>query len=287
MPEKVPSQESGAEIKKDGRWGLALSGGGLSSSYGLGVVQALRDKHGLPAPAVVVASSASTPTGCVYETGQIDEAVEIWLNRVSDSDIVDPSGVMPTVDIMRVIDVVRESLKTDRLFSGASQVHFVATDFEKGVPTMLNASRAGTADRLYRMMSASMALPGAYGDVVEIDGRPFVDGDLSSTDQQKVDFIRSLGIEDVIAVRSADSSTLKGLMKILRRSADSERMMGLVRDTYKNVLSRTPRNFPVIFPSRMLPTGLLRNPSAEAIRATIALGYEDGEHFQLAPEFAA
>lgn len=268
------------------QWGLVLSGGGFSASYGVGVMQALIEDYRMPKPAVVVGSSGSAPTACLFSTGQVEETMGVWTNEMTDPTLLstEKDGSTPRLDVERVVSTVRKHLDFNCFAKDDSQVYFTATDLALREPSMLDTRKTAENDPVdedlfYEMMRASMA----YGREVRINGKRYVDGDISSSNAHKVDFIRSLGIEHVMVVNSARVEMGKELLKIVRAIHERE-VLAILRANYRSLLKGP--DCILVSPSRKLPSGLFKSNQREDIEGNIELGRSDALKHRKLAEFA-
>lgn len=253
-----------------------ISGGGFNAGFAVGAVETL-SKLGFAKPGIVVTSSASGPTGASLIADQMDECRETWINEISDPDLilrVNGSHV-PRIQVNRIIGLARERINRLALLENTTQLHFMATDYDSGRPVALDANHAQDDEHFYEMMRASMAIPGAYGEVVEIGGRRFIDGDLSSSEAYKVAFARYQGARDVVVIRSTRPENLLEMTKILAVAPDHVKQ--IYRGNRKELFmpAQQDSHTLIISPTRKLLCGLMKSNRREDIDETMRQGEMD------------
>lgn len=155
---------------------IVVEGGGLRGAFCAGALQTLAQV--LPRqPDYVFATSSGAPSAAFFALGHIDRAVHLWEHWTHASHLISPRHLLhgrPIMDVDKLVNRFRGSLPLEvERFGQVPTEAFVA----------VTHCRAGQAEYLrltprtaFDVLTATMALPFAYGKVVMIDGQPYIDG---------------------------------------------------------------------------------------------------------------
>jgi predicted patatin/cPLA2 family phospholipase len=179
---------------------LVVEGGGLRGAFCAGVLSVL-DAQLSQRVARVYAASAGAPSAAFFATGQIHRAVQIWENHTHQGELVSPLHWFkgrPLMDIDKLVAHFRreEPLAVERYAGKASEVHIAVTNCETGQAEYLRLD----PHNAFEVLTATMALPLAYGRVVSVNGTPYVDGGLSDS----IPFAVALasGADEVVVIQT-------------------------------------------------------------------------------------
>jgi predicted patatin/cPLA2 family phospholipase len=156
---------------------LVVEGGGLRGAFSAGALAELASDGSLRLDACY-ATSSGAPSAAYLLTGQAEDAVRIWQDFTSGSQLIAPSRLLlgkSLMDLDRLIDVFRERvrLQVDRL--PAEIPLFVSvTNCTTAQAEYLRCSQ----DNAFALLKATMALPLVYGPTISIGGVPYFDGGL-------------------------------------------------------------------------------------------------------------
>lgn len=155
---------------------LLLEGGGLRGAFSAGVLEALLAR-GFDAFDDVVAVSSGAPTAAYAVAGQIADGVRIWEEYTSGDQLISPRNLLrgaPLMDIDRLVGVFERvvPLAAERLATARARLWIGVTDCRTGQGALVRA----TPENVFELLRATMALPVAYGKVVDVGGVPYVDG---------------------------------------------------------------------------------------------------------------
>lgn len=160
------------------RRGLALlvEGGGLRGAFSAGVLQELA-RPGGPVIDDVVAVSSAAPTAAYMAAGQVDDGIRIWEDFTHGSQLVSPANwlsLRPLMAIDRLVDVFAHTVVLDAAKAAASPTRtwVAVTNCHSGEVEYVRV----TATNVFALLKATMAIPIAYGKVVDVEGTPYVDG---------------------------------------------------------------------------------------------------------------
>ena len=156
--------------------GIVIEGGGLRGSFAAGVLDEL-DRVLPVRPAHVFATSSGAPNAAYFATGQIADGVRIWEQHTHGSQLIDLGNLLRSSPVMKVDELVavfRDAIQLDaaRLAVEGTGVHIAVTDVETGENRVLRA----TPDNVFALLTAAMAIPVAYGKVVQVERGLYIDG---------------------------------------------------------------------------------------------------------------
>lgn len=176
---------------------LVVEGGGLRGAFSAGVLAELARDGSLRLDACY-ATSSGAPSAAYLLTGQIEDAVRIWQDFTSGSQLIAPGRLLrgkSLMDLDRLIDVFREQvrLNVDRL-PAATPLFVSVTNCNNAQAEHLRCSQ----DNAFALLKATMALPFAYGPTISIEGVPYFDGGL--VDSIPLRMAMTHGAERVIVV---------------------------------------------------------------------------------------
>lgn len=270
--------------KESGERGVALlvEGGGLRGAFSAGVMAELA-KPGGPRIDDVVAVSSAAPTAAYMAAGQVEDGIRIWENYTHGSQLISPANwlsLSPLMAIDRLVDVFEHTVVLDAAKAANSKTRLwvAVTHCPSGEIEYVRV----TATNVFALLKATMAIPIAYGKVVDVEGVPYVDGGvnnpvpiqhtLSMVQDQAVAILtqprgyrrrRNPIVARLMAVSYAKYPAV-GRALLSRWSVANEALAMIERLEDEGKIS-------VIRPSGPLPAGRLSR-SREDIVATIAAG---------------
>lgn len=156
---------------------LVVEGGGLRGAFSAGVLAELASDGSLHLDACY-ATSSGAPSAAYLLTGQIEDAVRIWQDFTSGSQLIAPGRLLrgkSLMDLDRLIGVFQDRVRLhiERLASEAP-LFISVTNCTNAQAEYLRCSQANAFD----LLKATMALPFAYGPTISIEGTPYFDGGL-------------------------------------------------------------------------------------------------------------
>jgi predicted patatin/cPLA2 family phospholipase len=156
---------------------LVVEGGGLRGAFSAGALAELARDGSLHLDACY-ATSSGAPSAAYLLTGQIEDAVRIWQDFTSGSQLIAPGRLLrgkSLMDLDRLIDVFRERVRLDVERLPSETPLFVSvTNCTTAQAEHLRCSQ----DNAFALLKATMALPFAYGPTISIEGVPYFDGGL-------------------------------------------------------------------------------------------------------------
>lgn len=206
------------------RTALVVQGGGLRGVYSMGALAELEAQGLGNAFDVVVGSSAGAINAAYFLAGQAEEAVNVYVDFLSNKKFVNPLRVHRVVDIDYMVDVVLKELcplRVDLVQKSQTLLEVVVTDSETAQPCVLT-NRDDDVD-FYELIRATAALPGLYDQKVRLRGRLYVDGGV--VDGVPVIYAAESGATDILTVvtrppgfrRLDTSAVMRYLSRLLAR----------------------------------------------------------------------
>jgi NTE family protein len=187
-PPPVPA--SVAVQKPPLRIALVLGGGAARGFAHIGVIKSL-EAQGI-VPDIVVGTSAGSVVGALYASGMSGFELQNLALQMKEDLLAD--WTLPNRGVLKgaaLQDFINQHVKNQPIQKFPKPLGVVATDLQSGERVLFRGGNAGMAVR------ASSAVPGVF-QPVEINGRDFVDGGLTSPVPAQA--ARSMGADFVIAV---------------------------------------------------------------------------------------
>jgi predicted patatin/cPLA2 family phospholipase len=155
---------------------LVVQGGGMRGVYSMAALAAL-DEAGLRNSFdLIVGSSAGAINAAYFLAGQADEAVDLYVDHLSNRNFVNPSRLWKIVDIDYLVDVALKRylpLDTNALRSSPTLLEIILTDASTAKPKVV--TNRDDFD-FYEIIRATAALPGLYNKRVAVGDGHYVDG---------------------------------------------------------------------------------------------------------------
>ena len=205
-PEAPPKPQ----VKVPVKIGLALGGGAARGFAHIGVIKAL-EAQGI-VPDIVAGTSAGSVVGALYASGMSGFELQKLALQMEEDMVTD--WTLPNRGVLKgeaLQDFINQRTRNLPIQKMPKILGVVATDLQSGEMIIFRQGNTGMAVR------ASSAVPGVY-QPVEISGRDYVDGGLSSPVPAAT--ARAMGADFVIAVdissvsrREKPGSTLDVLLQ--------------------------------------------------------------------------
>jgi NTE family protein len=190
------------------RIALVLGGGAARGFAHIGVIKSL-EAQGI-VPDIVVGTSAGAVVGALYASGMSGFELQNLALQMKEDLLAD--WTLPNRGVLKgaaLQDFINQNVKNQPIQKFPKPLGVVATDLQSGERVLFRGGNAGMAVR------ASSAVPGVF-QPVEINGRDFVDGGLTSPVPAQA--ARSMGADFVIAVDISNVSRrerLTGTLDVL------------------------------------------------------------------------
>jgi NTE family protein len=187
---------------------LVLGGGAARGFAHIGVIKSL-EAQGI-VPDIVVGTSAGSVVGALYASGMSGFDLQNLALQMEEDMVAD--WALPNRGVLKgeaLQDFINQKVKNVTIQKMPKPLGVVATDLQSGEMVLFRQGNTGMAVR------ASSAVPGVF-QPVEISGRDFVDGGLTSP--VPAQSARSMGADFVIAVDISNVSRrdkLTGTLDVL------------------------------------------------------------------------
>jgi len=246
----------------------------MQCSFGVGAAMALVKEYDLPPPKMIMGSSGGAPTAATFASGQIGRAEEVWREEMTRPDLISrlngPSSPLK-LDLSHIVKIMRNEISMLSIYASPTDVYFAATDYETGQPAYLQANGARSPQHILKSIRASMGLPFIAGPE-ELNNSRYVDGDLSTSLSDKIEWMMENGIRRVIAVNSVTPDAGRDLYRNLKR-AGAEDIIDIMRSRIENLRRKEDFGQLVIKPDGPLPVGLFGPNEPDKIASSIEKGY--------------
>ncbi len=216
------------------RLALVSQGGGLRGVYSMGAMAALEDAGLRNAFDVIVGSSAGAINGAYFLSGLAHEAVDIYVEQLSNRHFADPLRLHKIVDIDYLVDVAFKQklpLNLELLTKAPTLLEVIVTNAKTG-----KAEIVTNRDHhdFYEVLRATAALPSLYNRKIWLGGQQYVDGGVVN------DFpvLRAMeqGADAVLAIptqrpgyrRHTKSSTYRTAARLLARGQQSHAVVSRI-----------------------------------------------------------
>jgi predicted patatin/cPLA2 family phospholipase len=160
---------------------LVVQGGGMRGVYSMGALRALENANLTSSFDVVLGSSAGAINGAYLLSGQAQDAVEVYVEYLSNRKFVDFVRFWKAVDIDYLVDVALKTkcpLNILNLRASPCLLEVIVTNAETGFPQVFT-----NRDKIdfYEVIRATAAMPGLYNKRIPLAGEHFVDGALADS----------------------------------------------------------------------------------------------------------
>ena len=264
---------------------LIGDGGGMTAVYGAGVISALIEINNImPRLRKAYASSGASGTFAFCLAGQHYLKYKIWVESLcSESGFIDRrrifSGNMLDLDHLEFVFREKVPLDIEALKKSKVELYIAVTDYETGEGKYF--TNRDDVD-IIKVLKASKAAPVVYNKPIIINGRRYIDGDISSSLEEKIDLALTQGAKKIIAIDNnynlSKNNQLSRLNYIIltRYSKTMPEKLQKVIYSYLNKPNKQRNDSRVFYirPSQILPIGMLDN-NKEKLKLTKEMGYKD------------
>jgi len=200
--------------------GLVVQGGGMRGIYSMAALVPFEELGLRNSFDHIVGSSAGAINAIYLISGQAIDGVTAYSDEISNYHFINPFRINKIVNIDFLVDEVvkkKKALKSDVAKSAYSTVHIVLTDYETGKPVIMT-NKDSDLD-LAEAIRATSAMPILYNEVVNINGRGYVDGGLC----EGIPLLRaiSLGCTHILVVITRNLSFRRKSLNCISRLAVS------------------------------------------------------------------
>lgn len=181
---------------------IIMSGGGIKSSFGVGVILALVEKYNIDEPYLLICVSGSAGTGSYYISKQYKEIYDIWINHVSSKRFLDWRRFWKIIDVDYLIDVIfkeREPLKEKLIYNSKTRYLIPALNKNTGNIDYFDNQKEMN---LFESMRATKAMPVAFkiNPNVKINDFVYCDSFASSSAQSHIPKAVDLGAKKILLI---------------------------------------------------------------------------------------
>lgn len=258
---------------------LILGGGGMSTSYIVGALAALKKEHKLN-PDIIIAASGSAGTASYFVSGQLTAGIKkIWLKEVLSPKFISGKGFLKQVNIDYLIDEVfkkKVKLNTEKIYDTETILAIPMANAKTGA---LKYFTNQDAVDWFEVLRAGKAIPVFYDNPVKVGSGHYHDSHLSATPETHPKKARELGATHIISIHSTsealrrESSIVEKIWFNLKKSKQFRKQYKKI----KNIQEGASEKNITLFPSRS-PFANLLDTKLNDIIDTIDLGYFDIKH---------
>jgi len=262
--------------KKKEKIALILGGGGMSTSYIVGSLLALKKKYKMT-PDIIIAGSGSAGTASFFVSEQFNTGIKkVWLKEILNPRFISGKGFFKKIDIDFLIDEVfrkKTKLDTEKIFSSKTILAIPMVDAKSGkLSYFTNKNKVDW----FEVLRAAKAIPIFYEKNVIIGKKSYHDSHLSASPETHVRYAKKLGATKIISIHCTDlalrleSDLIESFWFWMKKDRIFRKNYYKINDIQEGV---SPDVF-LIFPSRK-PFANLLDTKHEDIVDTIELGYND------------
>jgi predicted patatin/cPLA2 family phospholipase len=261
---------------------IITSGGGMKSSYGVGVMLALAEKFEVKEPKILIACSGNAGTGSYYVSKQYDSIKNIWENLLSGKKMVDFKRFWKIIDIDYLIDEVfkkQDPLDSESVYSSPINYFIPALNRRTGKIDYFSNKHG---DDVFEAMRATKAMPIAFkmNPHIKLRDSTYCDSCLSSSTEPHLEKAVNSGANKILIVNNAPKDRSRNLEHTIFNlwvSAQGKSFRENYNDEIKRVQNyNVPENIDVLTlePKTTLDIKTLNN-NQDLLRKTINQGYNE------------
>lgn len=272
--------------QKKKKLALILGGGGMSTSYVVGVLLALKRKYKIN-PEIIIAGSGSAGTASYFVSGQFNSGIKnVWLKEILNPRFISGKGFFKKIDIDFLIDDIfkkKTKLNTEKIQSSPITLAVPMVNAKTGkLKYFTNHDKVDW----FEVLRAGKAIPIFYNKPVKIGRDSYHDSHLSASPETHVRYAKKLGATHILSIHSTDiglrleSDVIESLWFFWKKDK-------LFRKQYREIIhmqESVSENTFLVFPSRK-PFANLLDTNKQDIVDTIELGYNDIIHNKALSQF--
>lgn len=262
--------------KKKEKLALILGGGGMSTSYIVGSLLALKRKYKIQ-PDIIIAGSGSAGTASFFVSEQFNTGIKkVWLKEILNPRFISGKGFFKKIDIDFLIDEVfkkKTKLDTEKIKNSPITLAVPMIDAKNGkLKYFTNHDKVDW----FEVLRAGKAIPIFYNKNIKIGTRTYHDSHLSASPETHIRHARKLGATKIISIHCTDiglrleTDIIESLWFFMKKDRGFRKNYYKINDIQESV---SPDNF-LIFPSKK-PFANLLDTKRDDIVDTIELGYND------------
>lgn len=255
---------------------LILGGGGMSTSYIVGSLLALKRKYKIQ-PDIIIAGSGSAGTASFFVSEQFNIGIKkVWLKEILNPRFISGKGFFKKIDIDFLIDEIfkkKTKLNIEKIKNSPITLAVPMVDAKSGkLQYFTNHDKVDW----FEVLRAGKAIPIFYNKNVKIGTKTYHDSHLSASPETHVKYARKLGATKIISIHCTDiglrleSDLIESLWFFMKKDRKFRKNYYKINEIQESV---SPDNF-LIFPSEK-PFANLLDTKHDDIVDTIELGYND------------
>lgn len=262
--------------KKKEKLALILGGGGMSTSYTVGVLLALKKKFKI-APDIIIAGSGSAGTASYFVSGQFNSGIKnVWLKEILNPRFISGKGFFKKIDIDFLVDEVfkkKAKLNAEKIQNSPILLAVPVIDTKSGkLKYFTNKDKVDW----FEVLRAGKAIPIFYNKAVQIGKQSYHDSHLSASPETHTQYAKKLGATKIISVHCTDitirleSDLIESFWFFMKKDKKFRKNYYEINSIQESI---SPESF-IIFPSRK-PFANILDTNRDDIVDTIELGYND------------
>jgi predicted patatin/cPLA2 family phospholipase len=254
---------------------IILGGGGMSSSYSVGFLKAIKNTYKIQ-PDILIGASGSAGTASYFLTSDFAKAVRrIWLKEILSPKFISGKGLYKKVNIDYLIDIIfkeKVPLKTKEIMLHQTKLYIPAINSDTGTIHYFSNKEINT--NWMEVLRATKAIPIFYNKEVSIGNKKYHDSHKSTHPENHINFAKKQGATHIIVVHN---TSIAGFWesKILEyfwfRKYKSKEFLKRYRENHEG----TPTEHHIRIEPSHRPFANILDTKKEDIRETIAMGYTD------------
>jgi len=255
---------------------LILGGGGMTTSYIVGSLLALKKKYKMT-PDIIIAGSGSAGTASFFVSEQFNTGIKkVWLKEILNPRFISGKGFFKKIDIDFLIDEIfrkKTKLNIEKIYSSPLILAIPMVDAKSGkLKYFTNHDKVDW----FEVLRAAKAIPIFYNKDVKIGTRTYHDSHLSASPETHTKLARKLGATKIISIHCTDialrleTDLIESFWFWLKKERIFRKNYYKINQIQESVADDTF----LIFPSRK-PFANLLDTKYDDIVDTIELGYND------------
>lgn len=183
---------------------IIMSGGGMKSSFGAGVILALAEKYKITEPYLLICGSGSAGMGSYYISKQYKSIRNIGTNLVSSKKFLNCKRFWKIINIDYLIDVIfkkQDPLKEELIYNSKTRYLIPALNKETGIIDYFDNKNNMN---VFQSMRATKAMPIAFklNPKIKINGSIYCDSLVSSRAKSHIKKAIDLGANKILIINN-------------------------------------------------------------------------------------
>lgn len=183
---------------------IIMSGGGMKSSYGVGVILALVEKYNITEPFLLICGSGSAGTGSYYISKQYKSIRNIWTNLVSSKKFLNRKRFWKIINIDYLIDTIfkkQDPLNEKLIYNSKTKYLIPALNKNTGNIDYFNNQKEMN---IFESMRATKAIPLAFkiNPRIKINGSEYCDSMISTKAESHIKKAIESGANKILIINS-------------------------------------------------------------------------------------